>query len=181
MTPDEIKVVLAAHEKWARGEKGGARASLGGANLGGANLEGAYLGGAYLEGANLGGANLEGANLEGAYLGGAYLGGANLGGGKKAVGLIARATRIEDSYEFFGWRTDRGDYVKAGCRFMTVAEYRAHVDKSYPNTTKGAETLAILDFIEARFTEAMKRSCPVNICDTDFVAVITAAIAAWEV
>lgn len=46
---------------------------------------------------------------------------------------------------------DKGDIIKAGCRFMSVDEYRAHVAKEYPGTTKAAETLAILDFIEARF------------------------------
>jgi hypothetical protein len=141
-------------------------ANLGGANLRGANLRGAYLEGANLEGANLEGANLRGANLEGANLRGAnleganlgcanlegaYLGGANLGGGRKIAALIARVTRIENTYEFFAWRTDKGDFIKAGCRFMTVDEYRAHVETSYPNTSKAEETLAILDFIEARF------------------------------
>jgi hypothetical protein len=80
------------------------------------------------------------------------LDGAYLDGGKVVTGLIARAARIEDAYEFFAWRTDKGDYVKAGCRFMTVAEYRAHIATDYPGTTKAEETLRILDFIEASFS-----------------------------
>ncbi len=180
MTPEEIKTILDAHAKWVRGD-GGKRACLSGACLRGANLigadligadlrgadlrgadlSGAYLRGADLRGANLGGANLGGANLRGAYLRGAdlrgaylrgaYLGGANLRGERKITGLIARITRIIDPYEFFAWRTDKGDFIKAGCRFMTVGEFRRHVAKEYPGTPKAEETLAILDFIESRF------------------------------
>jgi len=135
MTPDKLKTILDAHAKWVFGDAGTC------ANLRGANLRGAYLEGAYLEGAYLEGANLEGANLEGAYL----------GNDKKITGLIARVTRVIDPYEFFAWRTDEGDFIRAGCRFMTVDEFRAHVAMSYPETPKAKETLAILDFIEARF------------------------------
>ena len=70
---------------------------------------------------------------------------------RKAVGLIARVTRIEDPYEFFAWRTDKGDFIKAGCRFLSVEEYRVHIANEYPDTAKAEETIAILDFIEARF------------------------------
>ena len=125
MTKDELKLILEEHAKWVRGE-GGKRA---------------YLGGAYLEGAN----------LRGAYLRGAYLGGVKLSSTHTAVGLIARVTRIIDPYEFFAWRTDKGDFIKAGCRFMTVDEFRAHVARGYPGTPKAEETRAILDFIERRF------------------------------
>ncbi len=170
MTPEEIKTILNDHAKWSRGD-GGKRANLSGANLIGANLSGAclsgaclrgadlrgadlsgaYLRGADLRGADLEGACLEGADLRGAYLRGANLGGANLRGERKITGLIARITRIIDPYEFFAWRTDKGDFIKAGCRFMTVDEFRGHVAKEYPGTPKAEETLAILDFIESRF------------------------------
>ena len=155
MTKDELKLILEEHAKWVRGD-GGKRAYLEGANLRGADLGGANLRGAYLRGADLGGADLRGADLRGADLRGADLGGADLEGVKlstthTAVGLIARVTRITDSHEFFAWRTDNGDIIKAGCRFMTVDEFRAHVAKEYPGTPKAEETLAILDFIEARF------------------------------
>jgi hypothetical protein len=176
VTKEEVKAVLDAHAKWARGETDGKRANLRGAyleganlrgaylegaNLGGANLESADLRGAYLEsanlrgaylgGANLRGANLESANLESADLRGAYLESANLGNDRRITGLITRVTRIIDPYEFFAWRTDKGDFIKAGCRFMTIEEFRAHVAKTYPGTPKAEETLAILDFIESRF------------------------------
>lgn len=155
MTPEEIKTILDDHAKWARGDAG-KRADLGGADLRGAILEGANLEGAILEGADLRGADLGGAYLRGAYLRGANLRGADLRGVKlspthTAVGLIARVTRIIDPYEFFAWSTDKGDIIKAGCRFMSVDEFRAHVAKEYPGTPKAEETLAILDFIESRF------------------------------
>ena len=66
MTADELKVTLAEHLKWRRGEPGGKRAYL----------SGAYLSGAYLRGADLRGADLSGADLSGAYLSGADLSGA---------------------------------------------------------------------------------------------------------
>ena len=110
---------------------------------------------AYLGGADLGGADLGYADLRGAYLGGADLRGADLRGadlrGAKIIALVARITRVEDPYEFFAWRTDKGDFIKAGCQFMTPADYRAHVVESYPGTSKAAETLRIIDFIEASF------------------------------
>jgi uncharacterized protein YjbI with pentapeptide repeats len=169
MDTAELKKVIDDHAKWLRGE-GEARANLTGAdltgaNLTGANLTGAYLGGAdltganlasaYLTGANLAGAYLTGANLTGADLTGAYLGGADLAraklnNGAVVVGLVARITRIIEPYEFFAWRTEQGDYVKAGCRFLTVAQYRDHA-ATYSDDAKRAETLAILDFIQARF------------------------------
>jgi len=50
---------------------------------------------------------------------------------------------------------DAGGYkIKAGCRWFSDAEYRDHVAADYPDTEKAEETLAILDFIEAR-AEAM--------------------------
>jgi hypothetical protein len=154
MNKEELKAVLDAHAKWTRGEGGGKRANLSGANLSGADLSGANLSGADLSGANLSGANLSGADLSGANLSGANLSGADLGNDRKITGLIARVTRIIDPYEFFAWRTDKGDFIKAGCRFMSVEQFRAHVAKEYQGTPKAEETLAILDFIEARFKAA---------------------------
>ena len=146
-----------------------ARANLAGADLAGANLAGAYLAGAYLAGANLAGAdlaranlaraklagadlaraNLAGANLDGAYLDGAYLAGADLDGAK-IIRKVAQIRR-DDGYEFIAFALDDGRlFVCAGCRSMTVEAFRAHVAKEYPETDKAIETLAILDFIDAR-------------------------------
>jgi len=168
-----IKIGLAV--KWGiktRANLAGANlagAYLAGADLDGADLAGAYLAGAYLAGANLAGANLAGANLAGAYLAGAYLAGANLAGanlaganlagaylagadldGAKIIRKVAQIRR-DDGYEFIAFALDDGRlFVCAGCRSMTVEAFRAHVAKEYPETGKAIETLAILDFIDAR-------------------------------
>ena len=149
---NSIKLGLAV--QW--GVKGGA--NLGGAYLSGANLRGAYLSGADLSGAYLRDANLRGAYLRGAYLrgadlGGAYLSGANLSGAYlsddvKATSIIASAVRFEDQYQFFLWRTECGHVITAGCRQMTIAEYRRHVAEDYADTPKAKETLRILDYFE---------------------------------
>ena len=129
-------------------------ADLRGANLRGANLSGADLRGANLRGANLDGADLSGANLTRAYLNGAYLTGANLTGATidtdKLDRLLARATRL-DGHEFFLFALQEGSpKIKAGCRWMTIVEYRDHVAKHYPDTDRARETLDILNFFEAR-------------------------------
>ena len=136
-----------------------AGAYLDGADLAGANLDGANLAGAHLVGANLAGADLVGANLAGASLAGAYLDGADLAGADLAGAYLARAKvirkvaqiRRDDGYEFIAFALDDGRlFVRAGCRSMTTADFRAHVAKGYPDTPKAIETLAILDFIDAR-------------------------------
>ncbi|HKT53613.1 MAG TPA: hypothetical protein VJP88_04130, partial [Caulobacteraceae bacterium] len=72
-------------------------------------------------------------------------------GGAKILRLVARATRLIESYEFFGLELEGGVYkIMAGCRWFTDAEFRAHVASKYPDTDKARETLAILDFIKAR-------------------------------
>ena len=73
MTPDQIKVILAAHAQWLDDPITGQRADLTGAYLTGAYLRGAdltdaNLTGAYLRGANLTDANLTDANLRGAII-----------------------------------------------------------------------------------------------------------------
>ncbi len=131
-------------------------AYLGGANLGGANLEGAYLEGAYLGGANLGGANLGGANLEGAYLGGAYLGGANLGGanGEKLIlktnnnVLIIGPIGSRQSY-MTAYNTDKGIYVKTGCYFDTVDNFKLSVSKKHKDTKHQHDYLTAIAFVKA--------------------------------
>ena len=131
-----------------------AGANLAGANLAGANLDGANLARANLARAHLAGAYLAGANLARANLGGANLDGANLAGAKldgaKVIRKVAQIRR-DDGYEFIAFALDDGRlFVRAGCRSMTTADFRAHVAKEYPDTPKAIETLAILDFIDAR-------------------------------
>jgi len=112
----------------------------------GADLSGADLSGAVLRGADLSGADLSGADLSGADLSGAVL------RGEKVARIFASANRL-DGYTFFAFELEAGGVkIAAGCRWFTVAEFRAHVAAGYPypGTDKASETLAILDFIEAR-------------------------------
>jgi uncharacterized protein YjbI with pentapeptide repeats len=128
------------------------RADLTHANLSGANLTGAELPGACLAYADLRGADLTRANLAGATLIDAKLAGAKLDG-KKVGALVACIARIIDSYEFRGWLMSDGSIrIDAGvCRHgHSPDSYRQHVADKYPNTPKATETLAILNFIEAR-------------------------------
>ncbi len=114
----------------------------------GARLVGASLDGASLDGASLVGASLDGARLDRASLVGARLGLFTI------KSCIARATR-SDGYEFICWLTDKGVVIKAGCQTKEGTDaYRAHIKANYANRHNGealtAETLAILDFFDAR-------------------------------
>ena len=56
-----------------------------------------------------------------------------------------------DSHIFHLFRLEDGTQkVMAGCRWMTVDQYRAHVAAEYPGTDKARETLDILDYFERR-------------------------------
>ena len=107
-------------------------------------VKAAVNGGAYLGDANLGDAYLSGANLRGADLGDAKI------NDHIITKIITRVVRRNDEYEFIAFETEKGILIRAGCQTKTPAEYRAHVAAYYPNTAKAEETLAILDFIEAR-------------------------------
>ena len=102
--------------------------------------------------------------LRGAYLSGADLRGAVLRGTKEkpehvVSALKGRAYR-SDGYEFLIFATETGECVRAGCRTFTLAEFRAHVAKEYPDTPKAHETLRLLDFLEATLTaEAWAWGC----------------------
>jgi uncharacterized protein YjbI with pentapeptide repeats len=128
-------------------------AYLRGAYLRGVDLSGAYLSGAYLSGAYLSGADLRGADLSGAYLSGAYLSGADLRGadlsGYKVKRLLASANRIAGGYTFMLFDLETvGPMIVAGCRSMSIADYRKHVATKYPDTAKARETLRILDYLQ---------------------------------
>jgi len=143
-----VKIGLAV--KWAIAK----RASLAGASLDGASLYGASLAGARLDGASLYGARLYGARLDGASLDGASLARASLVGAKIGPHTIFRKVaqvRRDDGYEFIGFALDDGGLlIRAGCQTRLIADYRRHVASNYPDTPKAVETLAILDFIQAR-------------------------------
>jgi hypothetical protein len=128
-------------------------ADLSGAVLSGAVLSGAALSGAVLRGADLSGADLSGAVLSGAVLRGADLSGAVLSGAVlseyKIIRRLAAAMR-NDGYEFIAFETDKGVIIRAGCRTFSPERYRDHVARTYPDTDKAEETLAIITFIEQR-------------------------------
>jgi len=110
----------------------------------GGTLIGADLRGAYLRDAYLSGANLSGADLRDAYLSRAKYEEDTL------AALIAAAERL-DGYTFRLFQLEDGSHkIMAGCRWLTIDEYRAHVAKEYPDTYKARETLDILDFFERR-------------------------------
>ena len=109
-----------------------------GGTLRDADLRRADLGRADLWGADLGRANLRGADL----------GRANLRGDTLAA-YITSADRGD--YEFRLFHIADGSHkVMAGCRWMTISDYRAHVAAEYPDTDKARDTLAILDYFEKR-------------------------------
>ena len=128
--------------------KGGA--NLGGADLGGANLDGANLRGAYLRGANLGGVNLYGAYLRGAYLGGADLDGANLDGAGKLIGdrPIIQISPIGSRSDYLtAYITDNGIFLKTGCFFGTIENFKTALQNTHGNNTHAEEYTAALTLI----------------------------------
>ena len=120
-----------------------------GIDLSYASLVGARLNHANLNCANLNCASLNHANLNHASLNRASLNHASLTMEHKAEALVARATRVIEPYEFFLWATDNGPLIRAGCRTMTPAEYRARITGDSYDAAKRAETARILDYFDA--------------------------------
>ena len=87
-------------------------------------------------------ANLARANLDGAYLAGAILDGAYL-----ASQYIVDGGQRRDGYRFVGWVKDGVLMIRAGCRNMSVADYRDHNSKRDDANIRD-ETTSILDHIE---------------------------------
>lgn len=109
---------------------------------------------AYLSWADLSRADLSRASLSGAYLTRADLSWANLTGatihGEPVTRCFAPIMR-DDGFGFLAMQLEAGGVkIAAGCRWFTVAEFRAHVADEYPGTDKAVETLWILDAIERR-------------------------------
>jgi len=90
---------------------------------------GADLSGAYLRSADLRSADLSGANLRSAYL---------VDGGQRS-----------DGYRFVGWIKDGALMIRAGCRNFNIDTARRHWLATRGGTPLGAETMAILNHIEA--------------------------------
>ena len=99
------------------------------------------------------GGTLRDANLRRANLRRADLRDANLRGAKYGDDTLAAYVTAADrgDYEFRLFRLEGGSHkVMAGCRWMTILDYRAHVAAEYPDTDKASETLDILDYFEKR-------------------------------
>ena len=130
-------------------------ASLDGANLYGANLDGASLSRANLDGASLSGANLARASLSGASLDGASLDGASLDGisGEKLT-LVGTRPYFEispigsRSARLVAWMTDGGVWVRAGCWWGTLKDFKARIKAIYPTGQHGDEYRAAIRMVE---------------------------------
>ena len=123
------------------------RADLSGANLYGADLSGANLYGAYLYGAYLSGANLYGADLYGANLSGANLSGAD---GKTRITLVGDRPFFTTgpigsrNAMLQAFLTDAGVYVRAGCFWDTLDEFRKAVAETHPRGPHAEEYKAAI-------------------------------------
>jgi hypothetical protein len=116
-----------------------------------ADLSGANLPGANLPGANLPGANLPGADLSGAYLSRADLSGAN---GKKltllknnpilCIGSIGSRQAYMTAYN-----TDKGIYIKTGCYFDTIKNFKIAVHEKHKDTKHAHDYMKAIAFIKA--------------------------------
>ena len=141
------------------------------ANLGRADLRGAYLGEAHLPRASLGGADLRGADLRGAYLGGADLGRASMGGADLGGAKISETETLLKDRPFLqlgpigsrgdvliAWLTDKGVFVRAGCFYGSLDDFRAAVEKKHGDSDHGKEYQAAMFMIEAHAAIWMKET-----------------------
>ena len=139
-------------------------ADLSGAYLSGAVLRGAVLSGAVLSGADLRGADLRDADLRGAYLRGAVLRDTDLSGAYLSGAVlrdadlrdaVLRDTDLRDAvlihcgarsdgYEFFAHIRNGDLWIKAGCRYFTVADAKAHWANTRSGTQLGDESLQLV-------------------------------------
>jgi len=139
------------------------RANLRGADLSEADLRGADLSEADLSEANLRGADLSEADLRRANLSGANLSGANLSEadlrranitGAKGIYLLP----VQDP-RGYSWPhailCSGGQWrIRAGCRFFTIPEARAHWGETYKgNRRTGDMYLAAVDWLEKVIAE----------------------------
>ena len=129
-------------------------ADLRGADLGDADLRAANLGGANLRAANLGYANLRGADLRGANLGGANLRGADLGDAGKLTGdrpyfAVGPIGSRQDVLAAF--LTEKGVYLRAGCFFGTVEQFREKLTDKHGDNVHAVEYQAALVLVDAHY------------------------------
>ena len=129
-------------------------ANLYGANLRGADLRGADLGDADLRAANLYGADLRAANLYGANLRGANLRGADLGDAGKLTGdrpyfAVGPIGSRQDVLAAF--LTEKGVYLRAGCFFGTVEQFREKLTDKHGDNVHAVEYQAALVLVDAHY------------------------------
>ena len=122
-----------------------------GADLRGADLRGADLRGANLRGADLRGADLRDADLRGADLRGADLRGADdnrltLTGDRPFLSIGPIGSEHGDLNVYL---TDYGVYVRRGCFFGSIDEFRAAVDRKHGGGDHAREYRAAIALIEA--------------------------------
>jgi len=126
------------------------------ANFGGADLRGAYLGRANLSGCNFGGSDLRGAYLGEAWmedtnLSGAKLDGAELGEAGKLIGdrPIMQISPIGSRSDFLvAYITDKGIFLKTGCFFGTIENFKLATQKTHGENEYAEEYSAALSLIE---------------------------------
>ena len=153
---NSVAITLAAAIK-AKADLRGAdlrRADLRRADLRSANLGDADLYGADLYGANLGDANLRGADLGDANLRRADLRSANLGDAGKLTGdrpyfAVGPIGSRQDVLAAF--LTEKGVYLRAGCFFGTVEEFRGKLQGEHGDNVHAVEYRAALVLVEAHY------------------------------
>lgn len=135
------------------------RGILLGATFRGCSLVTASFSSCSISGASFVGADLTDAQFNFAHLADCDLTDAKIGP-NELVRCFASATRY-DGYSFYAVSLKNGGYsIRAGCRWKTPERYREHVETYYSHTTKGDETLAIIDYFDVR--AAQLRILPVK-------------------
>jgi uncharacterized protein YjbI with pentapeptide repeats len=126
---------------------------LSGSDLRGSDLSGSDLRGSNLSDSNLSGSDLRDSNLRGSNLRGSNLRGSNLSGDK--IAAAGEAATRSDGYEFRAFVLQAGGIkIKAGCRWFTPEEARAHWTTTRGGTRLGDESLAIVEHLERMATIA---------------------------
>ena len=166
----DIEKILIQHKAWLNGD-GGCRADLRNANLEDVDLRNADLRGADLRNANLRdanlldadledaglrnaslpGANLRGANLRGANLRGANLRYANLLGAnfRGAFGFVFLPVQDMRGYSFVHAVLDVQWRIRAGCRYFTIPEAKAHWGSvDYQDKVRGKMYVSAVEWLE---------------------------------
>ena len=118
-------------------------------DLYGADLRGADLGDADLRSANLGDADLRSANLRSANLYGANLGDAGKLTGDRPYFAVGPIGSRQDVLAAF--LTEKGVYLRAGCFFGTVEEFRDKLQGEHGDNVHAAEYRAALVLVEAHY------------------------------